>query len=264
MNVLFLGYGKMGSALGEAWLSNGLVKRLVAVDPGRPQGVKAEVLGSAAELDETSAFDLIVVAVKPALAREAIVALPQPSLDGAIVVSIMAGVTCAELSAAAGLRAAVVRAMPNTPVMVNQGCTGLFSATLEDPARRKSLQTLFEAVGIAVWLEREAQLDAVTAISGSGPAYYHLFSEALADAGIALGLPAELARKLAAQTARGAAELQVQPQADFITLRQTVTSPNGTTAAAIAEFETEEKLRQLVKKAAQAARDRSIELSQPS
>lgn len=260
MKALFLGYGKMGSALGEAWLASGLVERLVAVDPGRPQGHAATVIGSAAEISESD-FDVVVLAVKPAMAREAIVSLPAALLPRTVLISVMAGVGCEDMSAAAGHCAPVVRAMPNTPVMVNQGCTGLFSSTLTDIAKRQQIQELFEAVGIAVWLEQEGQLDTVTAISGSGPAYYHLFSEALANAGTELGLPVELARQLAAHTARGAAELQCQPQADFVALREAVTSPNGTTAAAINQFEVDQQLRRLVKRAAKAAHDRSVELS---
>ncbi|NWD26357.1 pyrroline-5-carboxylate reductase [Pseudomonas yamanorum] len=260
MKALFLGYGKMGSALGEAWLANGLVDRLVAIDPGHPQGVAATVIGSPALMSESD-FDVVVLAVKPAMAREAIGSLPGTVLSRAVLVSVMAGVGCSEMSDAAGNCAPVVRAMPNTAVMVNQGCTGLFSTTLVDPAKRGQIQKLFEAVGIAVWLEREAQVDAVTAISGSGPAYYHLFSEALANAGVELGLPIDLARQLAAQTALGAATLQCQPQADFAALREAVTSPNGTTAAAIAKFEENDQLRRLVMLAAQAAHARSVELS---
>ncbi|CAJ0557375.1 unnamed protein product, partial [Mesorhabditis spiculigera] len=205
-----------------------------------------------------SDFDVVVLAVKPAMAREAIGSLPGTVLSRAVLVSVMAGVGCSEMSDAAGNCAPVVRAMPNTAVMVNQGCTGLFSTTLVDPAKRGQIQKLFEAVGIAVWLEREAQVDAVTAISGSGPAYYHLFSEALANAGVELGLPIELARQLAAQTALGAATLQCQPQADFAALREAVTSPNGTTAAAIAKFEENDQLRRLVMLAAQAAHARNM------
>ncbi|MEX0295246.1 pyrroline-5-carboxylate reductase dimerization domain-containing protein [Pseudomonas putida] len=123
---------------------------------------------------------------------------------------------------------------------------------------------LFEAVGSASWVEHEGLLDTVTALSGSGPTYYHLFSEALAAAGVALGLSPELARPLAAQTALGAATLQTQPGADFVELRTAVTSPNGTTAAAIASFEQNEGLRRLVDAAMQAAHSRSQALSRES
>ncbi|WP_248796477.1 pyrroline-5-carboxylate reductase [Pseudomonas sp. MWU13-2105] len=260
MNALFLGYGKMGSALGESWYAGGLVERLVAVDPGLPRGMSAEVVGSAADLVD-EAFDVIVLAVKPAVARQAIASLPTRALSRAVLISVMAGVSCAQLCDAAGKDVPVVRAMPNTPVMVNQGCTGLYSVTLNDAAKRRQVKSLFDAVGVAVWLEREGLLDAVTAISGSGPAYYHLFSEALCNAGIELGLPAELARVLAAHTARGAAELQCKSDVSFVALREAVTSANGTTAAAIAQFEAQDQLRRLVNAAAQAAHDRSIELS---
>lgn len=199
------------------------------------------------------------------MAGEAIGARPEAILDRAVLVSVMARVGCEQMSAAAGHRSPVVRAMPNTPVMVNQGCTGLFSTTFKGPAKREWLRKLFAAVGIAVRLEQEGQLDTVTVISGSGPADYHLFSEALADAGVALGLPPELARQLNAQAARGTAELQCKPQADFVALlRKAVTSLNGATAAATDKLESQDSLRRLVKTAAKAAYDRSIELSMQS
>ena len=257
MKALFLGYGKMGSALGEAWLNAGLVDSLVAVAPGQPQGLRAQVVDSAAKA--TGRFDLVVVAVKPAMAAGVIASLPAEALQGATLVSVMAGVSCTTLAAASPEGTPVVRAMPNTPVMLGAGCTGLFASDLNDNLRQL-LSRLFEAVGVAFWVEHEELLHAITALSGSGPAYYHLFSEALADAGIALGLPEVLARQLAANTALGAARLQCQPDADFKALRTAVTSPNGTTAAAIEHFEADASLRRLVKDAATAAFDRSVEL----
>ncbi|MFR0672071.1 pyrroline-5-carboxylate reductase [Enterobacterales bacterium AW_CKDN230030176-1A_HGKHYDSX7] len=261
MNVLFLGYGKMGSALGDAWLASGWVKEVVAIDPGATSVGKATICAKATELPHLR-FDLVVAAVKPAMAAQVIEALPSAVWDRAILVSVMAGVGCEELERASGGRAPVVRAMPNTPVMVNRGCTGLFSASLSDPAARERVRNLFGAVGVAVWVEEEAQMHAITALSGSGPAYYHLFSEALAAAGVRLGLPAELSALLAANTALGAATLQCEPGADFAQLRSNVTSPNGTTAAALEVFEGGEGLRTLVRSAADAARQRSLELSQ--
>ena len=151
--------------------------------------------------------------------------------------------------------------MPNTAVMVRQGCVGLYADEDVSPGLRQTISRLFDAVGRSFWVDDEAQLHAVTAISGSGPAYYHLFSEALADAGVNLGLPRELAKQLAAQTALGAATLQTQYDADFVALRQAVTSPNGTTHAAIEEFEQGQALRRLVDVAAAKAGQRSVELS---
>ncbi|WP_219210087.1 pyrroline-5-carboxylate reductase [Variovorax boronicumulans] len=263
MKVLFLGYGHMGGALGEAWKRSGLAAQVLAVDPAstsdqpdRYPSVDALVAAGAGE-----GIALIVLAVKPAKALDALRALPPKVLAGAAVVSIAAGVPIAALSSALPSGTPVVRAMPNTPVILNAGCTGLFAGATVDAALRASVDRLFATVGSAHWVDAEPLLDAVTALSGSGPAYYHLFSEALAAAGVALGLDAALARKLAADTAWGAAALQHAPGADFAALRQAVTSPNGTTAAAIAVFEEEGALRRLIERAALAARDRAVELS---
>ncbi|WP_043114903.1 pyrroline-5-carboxylate reductase dimerization domain-containing protein, partial [Pseudacidovorax intermedius] len=158
--------------------------------------------------------DLVVVAVKPAMAADALRALPADWLGQAVVVSVAAGVTVATLEAVLPLGTPVIRVMPNTPAMLRAGCTGLYAAPGVDEARREQVGALFATVGSAHWVDQESHIDLVTAISGSGPAYYHLFSEALAQAGVALGLAPELARALAADTAWGAAALQHQPDAD--------------------------------------------------
>jgi len=261
MNALFLGYGRMGSALGEAWLQAGLVDRISAVDPHAQAGGRALHYPDQAAVP-AQAFDLILVATKPGHACTVLAALPDALCQGAVVISVAAGISCASLAEALRQRCPVVRAMPNTPVLVGAGCTGLYADAGLDEARRQRIGRLFDTVGNAHWVAQEGQLDAVTALSGSGPAYYHLFSEALADAGVALGLPAQLARDLAAQTALGAALLQTQEGVDFVDLRNAVTSPNGTTAAAIARFEQDQALRRLVEAAARAAFVRSQELSQ--
>lgn len=266
MRVLFIGYGHMGGALGDAWRTRSEDTEVLAIDPAfatRPAAhgfVSAEALRAAVP---AAAFDLIVLAVKPALAADALRALPAESVQGALLLSIAAGVRLDTLRAAAPARLRLVRAMPNTPALLGRGCTGLYAGDDVDATARAQLTALLSHVGSVHWLEAEAQIDAVTAISGSGPAYYHLFSEALAQAGQALGLPAELAQALAAGTAEGAAAQQRQQGADFAALRRAVTSPNGTTAAAIAVFEQDEALRQLVLHAAQAAHRRAIELSRP-
>lgn len=266
MKVLFLGYGHMGGALGEAWKASGLASDVLAVDPttptdgtapdGRYPSVDALMAAGAGQ-----GVALIVLAVKPAKATDALRALPAALLGDAAVVSIAAGIPLKSLTGALPAGTPVVRAMPNTPVVRNAGCTGLFAESTVGTALRDRLTALFAAVGSAHWVDKESLLDAVTALSGSGPAYYHLFSEALAAAGVALGLAPALARQLAADTAWGAATLQRQPGADFAALRQAVTSPNGTTAAAIAVFEQDGVLRQLIGRAALAARDRAVELS---
>lgn len=263
MKVLFVGYGKMGSALGESWLQSGLISKLTAVDPGQATDVQAEVLKSLDELTEFD-YDLVVAAVKPALASAALAAIPEQIWGSATLVSIMAGVSSSSLYLAIGGQAQVVRAMPNTAVSVNEGCTGLFSALPLALSAQDKITSLFSTVGKAFWVNSEELLHSVTAISGSGPAYYHLFSEALAVAGEALGLPTNIARELAAHTALGAAQLQVKFEFAFSDLREAVTSPNGTTAAAINIFERNEALRCLVMKATEAAHTRSIELAADS
>lgn len=263
MNALFLGYGRMGSAIGEAWLQAGLIEGLSAVDPYLETAGNARLFKDIAELPDEP-FDIIVVAVKPAYAAEVLGKLADVTCRDAVVISVAAGVTSATLNHALGQRCPVVRVMPNTPVLVGAGCTGLYADEHLGEDRHELVTRLFATVGSAHWVAHEGLLDAVTALSGSGPAYYHLFSEALADAGIALGLAPELAKALAAQTALGAATLQTQPGADFVALRTAVTSPNGTTAAAIATFEEGAALRQLVEAAARAAHRRSEELSRES
>lgn len=260
MKVLFLGYGRMGAALGESWARAGLVDSIVAVDPGLPASHLARVHGSIDTIAD-EAFDLLVLAVKPAMAAAVLGQLSPRNLANALLLSVAAGVTCATLSQAVAGQCPVIRTMPNTAVMVNAGCTGLYSHDPLPGATRARLGQLFQAVGEAFWVDEEIQLDAVTAISGSGPAYYHLFTEALADAALGLGLSPELGKRLAAQTALGAATLQAAPDADFAALRLAVTSPNGTTAAAIAVFEAQTRLRSLVDEAATAAYRRSRELS---
>ncbi|MFJ4348091.1 pyrroline-5-carboxylate reductase [Pseudomonas sp. NPDC089401] len=262
MNVLFIGYGRMGGALGDAWLKAGLVEQLSIVDPGLKADAGQRRYARLEDVPADQAFTLIVLAVKPAYASSALAGLSERQCRQATVVSVAAGVTESTLSQAVGQRCPVVRAMPNTPVLLGAGCTGLFACGQLDDQRKALIGRLFEAVGAAYWVHEEGQLDAVTAISGSGPAYYHLFSEALADAGVKLGLDLDLARQLAAQTAFGAATLQHQAHADFTELRVAVTSPNGTTAAAIEVFEAQGQLRELVAAATCAAHRRSVELSQ--
>lgn len=263
MNALFLGYGSMGGAIGEAWLNAQLVERVVAVVPSlRSRGSSGVTLHASLAAVPEQAFDLIVVATKPGDVCKVLADLPDTLCAKAVVISVAAGITCASMSDALRQRCPVVRAMPNTALLVAAGCTGLYAGADLGEEQRTLIGRLFDTVGRAYWVEQEGQLDAVTALSGSGLAYYHLFSEALANAGVALGLPAELAQALAAQTALGAASLQVQPQADIVELRAAVTSPNGTTAAAIARFEQDQALRRLVEAAARAAFVRSQELSQ--
>ncbi|WPH12751.1 pyrroline-5-carboxylate reductase [Variovorax paradoxus] len=264
MKILFLGYGNMGRAMGDAWKASPDVSEVLAIDPvvqGR-DGVFA-TMGDFTRSHSAAEVGLVVLAVKPAMAGAVLKALPV-EFSKAALLSVAAGVTIDVLATAAPPGMAVLRAMPNTPAMLRAGCTGVFASPQCSVQVRAQIEQLLAAVGAVHWLDSEAQIDMVTAVSGSGPAYYHLFSEALADAGVSAGLPAELARSLAAATAWGAAHQQHQPDADFAALRKAVTSPNGTTAAAIAVFEESGALRALVTHAVASAWQRAIELSRPT
>lgn len=264
MKVLVVGYGFMGRALGDAWRQSGVAASVLAVDPAFTESTSncfadfSQLLAAHGD----ARFDVVVLAVKPAVIRELLAAMPATLFAGGVVLSVAAGVRMSTLTAALPVGTPVARAMPNTPVAAAAGCTALFASPDLDASGRDCLTRLFRAVGVAFWLDSESQLDAVTAISGSGPAYYHLFSEALEQAALALDLPPGLAHALVANTAWGAATLQKTSEADFSALRTAVTSPHGTTAAAIAVLEAEPALRERVRAAVFAAHRRAHELSQ--
>jgi pyrroline-5-carboxylate reductase len=188
---------------------------------------------------------------------EALRAALQP---GQLIVSIAAGITCNSLLGWLGERP-LVRCMPNTPSMVRQGASGLYATPLVTTEQRAATEQLLGAVGLALWLDTEAQLDAVTAVSGSGPAYFFLMIEAMTQAGEALGLPRDTAARLTLQTALGAAQMAAASDVDAAELRRRVTSPAGTTEAAIKAFQAG-GFETLVEKALGAAAHRSAELAE--
>lgn len=213
-------------------------------------------------IEAISGADVVVLAVKPqvmkSVAGEIKDAIQQHK---PLVVSIAAGIREQSISQWLGGNVAVVRTMPNTPSLIQTGAAGLFANAHVSDAQRDAAETIMRAVGVTLWLKDEAQMDAVTAISGSGPAYFFLFMEALEASGKTLGLEPETARLLALQTAFGATKMALESSEDCATLRQRVTSPGGTTAAALNIFE-EGHLRQLVQQATIAAKNRSEELAQ--
>jgi pyrroline-5-carboxylate reductase len=202
-----------------------------------------------------------VFATKPQVLREACESLAlRAQAARPLVVSIAAGITATQLERWLGGALPVVRTMPNTPALLGAGVTGLFASARVDTAGRGLAQSLLASAGRTVWIDDEAQMDAVTAVSGSGPAYVFLLAEAMVDAGIAEGLPSDTARALALQTVLGAARMLTESDVDAAELRRRVTSPNGTTQAAIETFEAG-GLRTLVASAIHAARVRGAELS---
>ena len=206
--------------------------------------------------------EILVLAVKPQILRAVVEELAGTLQSRRpLVVSIAAGITSASIDRWADGNMAIVRCMPNTPAMVKTGATGLCANACVTDAQRSQAEAILRAVGLTVWVDEESQLNAVTALSGSGPAYFFLMMEAMEDAGVALGLDRATARLLSQQTALGAGRIAIESEDPPAELRRRVTSPGGTTERAIATFE-EGGLSPLVARAMEAAAHRAAELSE--
>jgi pyrroline-5-carboxylate reductase len=233
--IVLVGAGKMGAAMLQGWLGRGLnPSRLAVLEPQPADEVKAlSTRGVALNPgNKSSDAGAIVIAVKPQVAEAAVPPLAPMAGASTVVVSIMAGKTLGFLEKALP-KAAIVRAMPNTPAAIGRGITVAVPNANVSAAQRDLAHRLLAAIGQVEWIADEKLMDAVTAVSGSGPAYVFLLAESLARAGVAAGLPAELAAKLARETVAGSGELLHLSPLDAATLRQNVTSPGGTTAAAL-------------------------------
>ena len=261
--VALAGAGKMGGAMLTGWLAQGLDPRRVVVIEPHPSAEIGALTTKGVRLNpapkDIGAVDTLVVAVKPQSFREAGAALKSFTAPSTLVVSIMAGTTIAVLEEVCG--GGVVRAMPNTPAAIGRGITVMVAAKNVSAAQRATADALLRATGSVEWVDDESLMDAVTAVSGSGPAYVFLLAEALAHAGIAAGLPAELATKLARETVAGSGELLHRSEQAAATLRQNVTSPGGTTAAALEVLMAKDGLPPLMIRAIAAATKRSKELA---
>jgi pyrroline-5-carboxylate reductase len=266
-SLVLIGAGKMGGALLQGWLARGLPpKKIVVIEPQPSKAIKA--LGKRGvrinpALDRKRGIGdvtAMVVAVKPQTAPEALPAVA--GLVGArtVVVSIMAGRTLNFLQDNLP-GAAIVRAMPNTPAAIGRGITVAVGNRRTNAAARKLADALLAATGTVEWIQDEALMDAVTAVSGSGPAYVFLLAETMARAGVAAGLPAALAEMLARETVAGSGELLHRSPEPAATLRQNVTSPGGTTAAALGVLMAGDGLDPLMTKAVAAASRRGKELA---
>jgi pyrroline-5-carboxylate reductase len=261
--LVLLGCGRMGSALLEGWLRQGLALSAVWVIEPQPsdwlRGLAAEGLHLGEPLPEAPA--VVLIAVKPQMMAEALPGLAGLGGGGTLVVSIAAGTPIARLERMLGAATPVVRAMPNTPAAVGRGITALTGNAAASDDDLALAETMLGAVGQTVRLEGEHQMDAVTAVSGSGPAYVFHLIEALAAAGEAEGLPADLAMRLARTTVSGAGELAARSAEPAAALRVAVTSPGGTTAAALAVLmDAETGLAPLLRQAVRAAAARGREL----
>lgn len=263
--IAFIGAGNMASALVKGLVATGVPAGNILVNDlqsGRADALARECgvrSGSNEELARSA--DVVVLAVKPQGMR-AVVEEIAPALAGrdSLLVSVAAGVTLDSLAAWAGASQAIVRCMPNTPALVRAGATALFANARVREEQRRVAEDVLRAVGSVCWLESEEQMDAVTALSGSGPAYFFLLMEALQEAGIALGLPAETAARLCRQTAHGAALLALEAEVGVDELRRRVTSPGGTTEAALRQF-ADEGFKDTVRRALEKAAARSRELA---
>lgn len=266
--LLLLGAGKMGQAMLDGWLARGLApKKAVIIDPQPAKNIKAlgkrgvainPKTGPKAKATTAAA---IVIAVKPQIAPEAVPPLGLHIGKGTLVVSIMAGRTLAFLEGKLPQGTAIVRAMPNTPAAIGRGITVAVANKNVSRSQRKLATDLLAATGTVEWVDDETLMDAVTAVSGSGPAYVFLLAEAMAQAGIAAGLPAALAAKLARETVAGSGELLHRSPLDAAALRQNVTSPGGTTAAALEVLMGPDGFDALLTKAIAAATRRGRELA---
>ena len=261
--LLLVGCGKMGGAMLEGWLARGLAAAdaIVAepVEALRPRKDGLRCVASSSELHETP--EIVVLAVKPQTMGDVLPDLRRFADSGAVFLSIAAGKTLKYFASHLGTTAKVVRSMPNTPAAVRQGITVACAAPGVSDAEKKRCQDLLEAVGQALWVEDEALLDPVTALSGSGPAYVFLLVEAMAAAGAKLGLPPDMAMQLARATVTGSGELLRQSSEPASQLRVNVTSPGGTTAAALSTLMAEDGIQPVFDKALAAASRRSKELA---
>ena len=265
-SVLLVGCGRMGGALLSGWLENDVAERYIVVEPAvgsRPHTLSPHVvfLASPDQLDAAVRPAAAVIAVKPQVMVETLPHYRALAKGGTLFLSIAAGRTLGFLASQLGDDAAVVRAMPNTPAAIGHGISVACANAKVDTAGRARAQALLAAVGEVAWIEDETLMDAVTAVSGSGPAYVFLLIECLTKAGVEAGLPGPLAEKLARATVAGAGELaRVSPE-PAAQLRQAVTSPGGTTRAALDVLMAKDGLEPLLRRAVLAAAKRSQELA---
>jgi pyrroline-5-carboxylate reductase len=263
--LVLVGAGRLGGALLEGWLRLGLdPARIAVIEPQPSPNIEALVrrglrLNPAAHLVVDPAA--VILAVKPQTAGEVMPWLAAMIGPSTLVLSIMAGRTLAFLERALPAATAAVRSMPNTPAAIGRGITVAVANARVTAAQRDLADRLLGAVGAVEWVDDERILDAVTAVSGSGPAYVFLLAETLAQAGVKAGLPADLASRLARATVAGAGELLRHSPLEPAILRQNVTSPGGTTAAALDVLMAEDGLGVLMEKAVAAATRRSRELA---
>jgi pyrroline-5-carboxylate reductase len=266
--LVLVGCGKMGGALLHGWLSRGLpAAETLVVEPDAAIRERVRARHGIAAVAEPKQLPsgleprALVFAIKPQTMAAALPAYRALASSGAVILSIAAGTTIARFEAAFGERTPIVRAMPNTPAAIGQGVTALFDNPHVSAAQRDLCAALMAAVGAVHWIDDERQMHAITAMSGGGPAYVFLLIETLAKAGVASGLPDDLAWPLARATVAGSGALAAQSEAPVEVLRRDVTSPGGTTAAALGVLMAPDGIQPLFDRAIAAATQRSHELA---
>jgi len=264
--IAFIGAGNMAASLIGGLVADGYdPKRIIASDSDaeKPASLAASfgIRSAASNSDAIRQADVVVLAVKPQVLKQVAESLASDIQQWhPLVVSIAAGVREQHLQSWLGGGVTLIRTMPNTPAMLQAGATVLHAGEGVSDEQRNLAESILRAVGLTRWVDNEAMMDAVTALSGSGPAYFFLIMEAMEQAGLELGLPADTSRLLTLQTALGAARMAIESSGGPAILRQQVTSPGGTTEKALKTLETG-NIRELFQRALTDARDRSVELS---
>jgi pyrroline-5-carboxylate reductase len=267
-SILIVGCGKMGTALVKGWLGNGLnILNIKIIEVNDHQKIKEEINNfdisiyqDITELSDDYIPDIIVFAIKPQIASNIVPLYSKFIQSGPLILSIMGGVSTILLKKYLGNDASVVRAMPNTPASIGKGISIIYSDNDIKGYQKEICQELLNAVGVSEWISIEEEMDAVTAISGSGPAYVFFLCEAMTNAGIELGLSRSLSEKLSRATISGSGALLSETINSANKLRTDVTSPGGTTEAAIEELKKNNLFKKLVLSAIKKAHDRSKEL----
>lgn len=267
--IAFIGAGNMAASIISGLIAYGYNPDLIWAS--NPDEAKLTQLQQQYQINVTrnnqeaaAPADVIIIAVKPQIFAQVAQELADTiQARKQMVISIAAGIKLEHMQQWFGAQVPIVRCMPNTPALIGYGAAGMYASSQVSAEQKQLAQMIMEAVGIALWLEQESLIDAVTALSGSGPAYFFLMLEALVNAAQCLGLTADIAQRLAVQTALGAAKMASQETAELAQLRQQVTSPGGTTEQAIKALEAG-GFRQLIAAALTAAQQRSIELAQLS
>lgn len=264
--LVLVGCGKMGGAMLEGWLKSGVrPEQLVALDPAPPPEILALLQKHGIRHNPTVATiknaEVVLVAVKPQIMEDVLPGVALLKDARPLVVSVAAGKTIASFARHFGADAAIIRTIPNTPAAVGRGITAMAANENVSAAQMTLAKELLSAIGEVVTVDDEALIDAVTAVSGSGPAYVFYLTECLAKAGVAMGLPEDIAMQLARATVAGSGELMRVSGLPAETLRQNVTSPKGTTYAALQVLMAEDGLSPLMERAVDAATRRSRELA---